>query len=142
MIERKYNLLRDPHKKGLIDMEDGFCTYNGALVAFSSYGISSQDKTITSKDGFSSRVTLIKKVLAQATEEEIKKLEDIGVIVPLYKPSIALALTSKKEVTIKDIKVIAGVNPSKAVPGFISSRKKCVNQQCEEKKYEYPYSEY
>jgi hypothetical protein len=50
VIERKYNLLRDPHKKGLIDMEDGFCTYNGVLVAFSSYGISSQDKTITSKD--------------------------------------------------------------------------------------------
>ena len=107
MIERKYNLLRDPHKKGLIDMEDGFCTYNGGLVAFSPYGISSQDKTITSKDGFLSRVTLIKKVLAQATEEEIKKLEDIGVIVPLYKPSIVSALTSQKEVTIKDTKIVA-----------------------------------
>jgi hypothetical protein len=142
VIERKYNLLRDPHKKGLIDMEDGFCTYNGALVAFSSYGISSQDKTITSKDGFSSRVTLMKKVLAQATKEEIKKLEDIGVIVPLYKPSTVSALTSEQEVEIKDTKIIAGVIPSEATPGFISSRKECSNEQCSEKKYKYPYSEY
>ena len=142
VIERKYNLLRDPHKKGLIDMEDGFCTYNGALVAFSPYSISSQDKTITSKDGFLSRVTLIKKVLAQATEEELKKLEDIGVIVPLYKPSIVSALTSEQEVEIKDTKIIAGVIPSEATPGFISSRKECSNEQCSEKEYKYPYSEY